>query len=320
MKRTPPTFRVTDRLAALAEPIRLRILRLLEGQELSVGEVAKVVQLPQSTVSRHLKVLLDGGWLSRRNSGTATLYRLVLDDLAVEARALWLAVRVQMGDGAEVLEDSRRLASVLAERRLDSSEFFGRVAGEWDSLRTSLFGAAFTGQALLALLGRGMTVADLGCGTGNVAEMLAPYVQRVIAVDSSGPMLGAARERLKGFKNIQFAEGRLEELPLKSGSVDAAVCLLVLHHVAEPAKALAEMRRALRPGGTALVVDMVEHTRAEYRQAMGHQHLGFSPEAIKSMFRAAGLSDVRIWDLPRDADAKGPGLFAATGRVGAASY
>src|SRR5687767_1510070 len=128
MKRMRPASTVTDLLGALSEVVRLRILRLLEVEELSVGEVAKVVQLPQSTVSRHLKVLADGGWLAKRNAGTATLYRLVLDDLSLAARTLWLAVRSQIGEAPEIGEDARRLTGVLAERRLDSQAFFGRVA------------------------------------------------------------------------------------------------------------------------------------------------------------------------------------------------
>src|SRR5207253_732557 len=126
-----------------------RLMLVLEQQELSVGELTDVVQLPQSTTSRHLKVLGDAGLVKRWPEGPATIFKLVLDDLAPEARALWLAVRAQAGEISE--EDRRRLAGVLAERRLDSQEFFGRVAGEWDDLRMRLFGAGLTLRSLLAL-------------------------------------------------------------------------------------------------------------------------------------------------------------------------
>ncbi|MCH8066054.1 MAG: winged helix-turn-helix transcriptional regulator [Chloroflexi bacterium] len=152
MKRSPVTNLITDRLAALSEMLRLRICRLLERQELSVGEIARVVQLPQSTVSRHLKVLSSAGWLDRRAEGTATMYRLVLDDLEPEARVLWLAVRDQLGGDVQVEDDSRRVEAVVAERRTDSVSFFGRIAGEWDDVRAELFGDEFTTRALLALL------------------------------------------------------------------------------------------------------------------------------------------------------------------------
>lgn len=305
---------VAGRLATLSEPIRLRLLRLLEAEELTVGEVAKVVQMPQSTVSRQLKVLGDAGWLARRSEGTATLYRMVLDDLGVWDRSIWLAVREGLGEGPEFKEDGRRLKAVVAARRLDSQAFFGRVAGEWDDVRNELFGRGFTAQGLLGLLPREWTVADVGCGTGNVAELLAPWVGRLIAVDRSEPMLAAARKRLAGAKNIEFVEGEISRLPLGDGAVDAAVCVLVLHHVAEPGPAVAEMARIVRRGGTVLAADMVEHGREEYRRMMGHVHLGFSRGAVEEAFRAAGLGDVRWTALPSDPEGRGPGLFVATGR------
>lgn len=292
---------------------------MLEAEELSVGEVAKVVQLPQSTVSRQLKVLAEAGWLARRAAGPATLYKLVLDDLDTAARGVWLAARPGVDASWPAEEDHRRLASVLLERRLDSQAFFGRVAGEWDEMRTRLFGSSFTARALLGLLPSGWSVADVGCGTGNAAELLAPVVERVVAIDRSEPMLDAARRRLASARNVEFAAGSLERLPLPDRSVDAAVCVLVLHHVEEPSAALAEMRRVLRTdrgGGVALVVDMVEHRREEYRQTMGHRHLGFSASRMREMMWSAGFGgEVRVADLPGDPDGRGPGLFVATARV-----
>jgi ubiquinone/menaquinone biosynthesis C-methylase UbiE/DNA-binding MarR family transcriptional regulator len=322
MKRTFADAQLTDLLATLSEMVRLRILRLLEAEELSVGEVAKVVQLPQSTVSRHLKVMTEGaggGWLARRAVGPAMLYRLVLDDLSPQARALWITVRGQLEErsSAELAEDSRRLEAVLAERRLDSQAFFGRIAGEWDEVRSRLFGADFTARTLLALLPPTWVVADLGCGTGNASELLAGYVERVIAVDQSDAMLNAARLRLEGLGNVQFAAGALEKLPLADGSVDATVCMLVLHHVVEPLAALREMRRVVRRGrggGVSLVVDMIEHDREEYRQTMGHTHLGFPPARMERMMKDAGFDDARTHILPSDPQARGPGLFLAVGR------
>lgn len=321
MKRKADIIPIADHLVALSDPVRLRILRILEREELAVGEVAKVVQLPQSTVSRHLKVLADAAWVFKRAEGTATLYRLVLDDLPAPRRALWLAVRdlMKSPDGRDIThdleEDLRRLASVVAQRREDAQSFFGRVAGQWDDVRNELFGARFTPVALLSLLSRDWVVADLGCGTGNASELLAPLVRRVIAVDQSAPMLAAAKQRLvhgDGARNIDFVRGEISALPLKDASVDACVCLLVLHHVEAPARALAEMRRILRPGGIALIVDMVEHDRDAYRHTMSHRWLGFSEHAIAQAARDAGFVHPRYNPLPSDPQAKGPGLFAFT--------
>jgi ubiquinone/menaquinone biosynthesis C-methylase UbiE len=319
MGRAKEDISIPRALEALAEPVRLRMVRCLEGQELAVGELAKVLQLPQSTVSRHLKVLSEAGLLVKRTAGTAAFYRVVMDDMAVPLRAVWVAVRGQLG-GSEFEEDSRRVSAVLGERRLDSQAFFGRVAGEWDELRNRLFGTGFTARALLAMLSPRWVVADLGCGTGNATELLAPHVERVIAVDQVEPMLDAARLRLEagGIKNVQFAPGSLEKLPLKDASVDAAVCVLVLHHIADPLKALKEMRRVVRAdrgGGVALVIDMVEHDREDYRHTMGHSHLGFSSSAMTGLMKEAGFTTTRVVELERDPEGKGPGLFAATGRA-----
>lgn len=319
---------LTDLLADVSELVRLRILRVLELEELSVGEAAQVVQLPQSTVSRHLKILADGGWLVRRASGTAMLYRLVLDELTPASRALWVTIRGQLTEpqSAEMAGDSRRLESVLQERSADPQAFFGRVVGEWDHIRSQWFGDRFTPLSLLSLLPADWVVADLGCGTGNVAELLAPIVRRVVAVDQSGPMLEAAKKRLVGATNISFHAGSLEKLPLADGSVDACVSVLVLHHVASPVDALKEMRRVLRTSvqggarsgsgsGVALIVDMLEHDRTEYRHTMAHKHLGFSTRAVQRMGREAGFADVSVRELPTEPSAKGPGLFAAVARI-----
>ncbi len=316
MKRANNARTMPDLLGDLADPVRVRLLRLLTREELAVGEIAKVVQMPQSTVSRHLKVLADGGWVSKRTEGTASLFVARPGELAPPLRGLWDAVEQHLKLGAEHHEDDRRLPAVLAERRLDSQTYFGRLAGAWDDVRSSLFGTAFTPTALLGLVRPDWVVADLGCGTGNVSECLSPYVERVVAVDSSLPMLDAARKRLSGRANIEFWAGNMESLPLADGSVDVAVCVLVLHHLEEPAAAVREMARVLRPekGGVALVVDMLAHTREDFMRGMGHRHLGFSRERIAEMFAAAGLGVPRLVELPSDPEGKGPGLFVAVGR------
>jgi ArsR family transcriptional regulator len=312
MKRVSRPNSVVERLAILGDPIRLRLLRLLERQELSVGELSRVVQLPQSTVSRHLRLLAEGHWLIARAEGTSTLYRLVMDDLTSECRNLWVTIRDQMGDGPELSEDLRRLDGVLADRRLETREFFGRLAGEWDSVRNELFGDRVTLVSMLGLVPRDWVVADLGCGTGNVAEILAPYVRRVLAVDQSEPMLDAARKRLAGHTNVDFLKGDLENLPIDSDTVDAAACVLVLHHISEPELACREISRILRPGGTAIIVDMIEHDRTAYRHTMGHRWLGFGIPSMIRMMTSAGLEGVRFQTLPAESQAKGPGLFVCT--------
>ncbi|MHC5004272.1 MAG: ArsR/SmtB family transcription factor [Planctomycetota bacterium] len=303
-------------LATLSDTARLRILRLLDREELSVGELARALQLPQSTVSRHLKVLHDGGWIGKRVEGTASYYHLAAETLPEAAGRLWQLSRDQLADTPTFEEDDRRLVEVIAERMTDSRAYFGRVGGEWDAVRRELFGDTFTAEAMLGLLDPDWVVADLGCGTGNAAELLAPLVRKVIAVDREAAMLDAARKRLGGCENVEFRRGEVCRLPIEDGEVDIALIVLVLHHVDRPEDAVQEMGRVLRPGGRAVIVDMVSHDRETYRYTMGHHHLGFAEADIAGWSSAAGLELIRFHRLRPDTTAKGPGLFVATiGRV-----
>lgn len=305
-------------LSQLGDPVRLRMIRVLEKQELAVGELVQVLQIPQSSGSRHLRILADGGWVFKRTAGPAAYYRVVLDDLPTHLRALWLTLRDHLGDDPNLREDDRRLNAVLAERMADSAGFFGRVAGKWDDLRNDMFGRAFTDSSLLGFLNPNWHVADLGCGTGNATELLCPWVKHVTAIDRSPEMLDAAKERLNesGLKdsNVSFLTGELTDLPLESESIDAAACVLVLHHLENPIAALREIRRVLRSsngGGMLLVVDMCQHERHEYRHNMGHVHMGFTQEEQTRIFEQAGFKSIRINKLRPDVDASGPSLFAA---------
>ena len=299
---------VFDQLSALSDPTRSRLLHVLEDRELTVTELCSVLQLPQSTVSRHLKILSDDGWVASRADGTSRYYRLetALDSAA---RQLWTIVRDQVAASPAGRQDSRRVDGVLSERRSRSQEFFSSVAGQWDAVRGEMFGERSPLAGMLALVDPDWLIADLGCGTGPLTATLAPFVQRVIAVDASAAMLAAARRRLDGLSNVEIRQGELEALPIEPGQVDAAVMSLVLHYIAEPQKALGEAARVLRPGGRLIVVDMMPHDREEYRQQMGHVWQGFSSEQMTEWLSAAGFTRVRYTPLPVDANANGPALF-----------
>lgn len=312
------TKHIVDRLSQLGDAVRVRALRVLEREELAVGELAKVMQIPQSSASRHLKVLAEGGWVAKRSSGPATYYRVVLDDLPADARSIWVAVREHAGTDRDAVQDDARLETVLAQRMTDPTEFFGRHAGQWDDLRSELFGLRFTDQALLGLLDPEWVVADLGCGTGNAAELLAPWVREVVAMDASPEMLDAARRRLADRDNVRFVQTDLTEVSVPAASVDAAVCLLMLHHIERPDRVIERMAAMLTPergGGVGLVVDITPHDRTDYRHEMGHKHAGFAPGEVRAMFEQAGFVGVRVRTLPPDIHATGPALFVATGRI-----
>ena len=305
---------ILSRMSALADATRSRLLLVLERHELTVGELCAVLQLPQSTVSRHLKVLADEGWVVARAEGTSRRYRMMPERLERAAGRLWQVVRDQVAAMPGADQDAQRVQSVLAERRTKSQEFFSSAAGQWDKLRVELFGERADLRALLGLLDEEWTVGDLGCGTGQVAESLAPFVRRVIAVDDSPAMLAAARRRLSQAENVEIRSGDLAKLPLDDAELDAAVLFLVLHHIVEPAQVLAEVARVLRPGGKLLLVDMMPHDRAEYRQRMGHVWQGFSAEQMGEWLAAEGLGGLRYQPLTPDREAKGPTLFAACAR------
>ncbi len=311
---------ILDHAATLAEMTRCRILQLLSVHELTVSELCGVLQLPQSTASRHLKVLADGGWVRARRDGTSHLYQMSNGELDGPPRQMWNLICEQLAESPAVLQDQRRLEHVLAERRSRSQAFFSSTADGWDRLRDELFGSRFD---LLALLGLGdpeWTVGDLGCGTGRISAALAPWVEQVIAVDGSAAMLTAARERLAGRENVRIREGELEKLPIEDARLDAATLFLALHHLPEPSRALAEARRVLKPGGRLVVVDMLPHDREEYRQQMGHVWLGFSRQQMQKAFDRAGFRAVRFADLPSEADAKGPALFAAAAEAATTDF
>jgi ubiquinone/menaquinone biosynthesis C-methylase UbiE len=306
---------ILDRMQVLSDPIRSRLLVVLERAELTVSELCRVLQLPQSTVSRHLRVLADDGWIASRREGTNRHYSMTGEALPVEAKELWALVQGHLVSTDSTQQDNQRLDSVLRRQRSRSRQFFDRSAGEWDEVRHNLFGDRVELAALLAFIDDRWVVGDLGCGTGRATELIAAGVERVIAVDGSESMLGEAARRLEGVDNVDLRAGDLEDLPIGDGELDAALMVLVLHHLDDPSKALAEVARTLRPGGRLVILDMVPHDRLQYQQEMGHAWLGFSETDATSRLQSAGFEAVGYRTLSPDPEARGPMLFVATARI-----
>ena len=295
-----------SRMAALGDPIRLRLLVLLEREELGVGELAEVLQLPQSSVSRHLKQLAEAGWIVSRSERTANLYRMPVDELDIAASQLWMLSRGEIADWAVLEHDALRLDQRLTQRR----SVFADVADEWDDLRTELYGTRFTDVAIRSLLPRDLVVADLACGSGAASSALAPHVARVIGVDSQPAMIAAAQRR--EIANLELRVGDLASLPIADCECDAAICLLALSHVDDPGAALAEMARVVRPGGQVSIVDLLHHGRDDFRRRMGALRAGFTRDELARLVADAGFARVTCELIPPEPQAKGPALLIAT--------
>ncbi|RMF74913.1 MAG: methyltransferase domain-containing protein [Acidobacteria bacterium] len=302
---------IVERLGSLADETRLRLLLVLEQAELSVAELCDVLQLPQSTVSRHLKLLADQRWIRSRRAGTARLYRMDSASLDEGAAALWSTARQAGAAWSRARHDRHRLEAVR-RRRERAEAFFSRSAARWEEVRQELYGHGYVNAALAALLPADWEVADLGCGTGRLARLLAARVRRVLAVDASPAMLDAARRELAGTDNVELIQADLADLPLEDGRVDAALMLLALTWADDPPAVVGEAARILRPGGRLVVVDLLAHDRADFRETMGHAQSGFEPEALADALTAAGLAAPRVETLPAEPRARGPALLLAT--------
>ena len=303
---------VLNWMQVLSDLTRTRLLRLLERVELTVVELCDILQSPQSTVSRHLKVLADDAWVESRRDGTSRWYRMPVRQFDAPRRKLWQLVKEQSVQQVACQQDDQRLEQVLTERQSRSQAFFRSAAAEWDRLRGELFGPELNQWILAACLSPQETVAELGCGTAALSEMISPFVSRVVAIDSSKAMLKSAKSRLKSCSNVDLRLGDLTSLPVDEDEIDLAILVLVLPYLSDPSAALLEAARCIKPSGRVVIVDMVPHERTEYQQDMGHVWLGCDQERLQSWTQDSGLELSFYQTIPPDRRAKGPPLFAAS--------
>jgi ArsR family transcriptional regulator len=297
---------------ALADATRQRIVHVLAIEELSVTELVEVLDQPQSTVSRHLKILRDAGLVMDRRNGPTVLHSTCPPAVAPNPPRPPTAgnggdgqsqLRHRLLDwlGRQPLDDDirERLDRVIRARRAESAGFFDTIGARWDQLRIEAFGETFHWEALAWLLPREWTVADVGTGTGYLLAGLSARFAQVIAVDPSEAMLQAAQARpeLAAARNVSFRAGSLDRLPIESGTLDLAIASLVLHHVAEPPAALGELRRCVRPGGRLLIVEQESHHDAEFHGRMGDHWWGFEPAGLLNWTRQAGFTEAIVYPL-----------------------
>jgi len=308
-----------DLLKAFADPVRQRILALLQlpPAELSVGEICDILKLPQSTVSRHLKTLAEWQLVAIRPDGTAMMYRLGEASQQAAVKTLLDLATSAMHDDPAARHDAARLITIIRRREANKQRTFVTPAPEWEQIRAAWFGETFHIEAMVAGWNPAWVVGDLGTGTGLMLPILAPHVNKIIAVEIAEDMLLATQQRVhaEGLTNVEVRRGSLDHLPIEDASLDVALVQLVLVHVADPLLALRQAARALKPNGVLIVVDLQPHEEKFFMQKMGHRCLGFTPEQIRQWLTEAGFSQTRWHGLPArhwrapETDIRIPDLF-----------
>lgn len=292
-------MRIDPLLRALADPTRLRIMRLLAQLELSVGELAQVLGQSQPRVSRHVRILCDAGLAERRKEGSWVFLHSAVGETrapplgAAAAHLLALAEAEDAGFAARCSEDRRHLAAIRAAREATAQAYFARHAEEWDTLRVLHSPDEPVEAALLAALDPADCGAllDVGSGTGRIAELLAPRARHVTAFDKSPEMLRIARARLQHLppESVALVQGDFAALPFAEGEFDTVLFHQVLHYAQEPEAVLAEAARVTRAGGRIAVVDFAAHDREDLRARHAHARLGFSDEQMLALLSEAGF-------------------------------
>ncbi len=287
-------------LRALSDPTRLRIVALLEKEELSVNELQEITRLGQSRISTHLGLLSDCELVQSRREGKRTFYKLNPQASNTTGEFIQLAIR-----GAKELPehtgDQINLRRILARRQEQAQLFFNQVAGRFDRV----YGPGRSWQAFGHLLLRilpPLTVADLGAGEGLLSELLARRCKKVIAVDNSEKIVefGAAKARKNGLKNLEFRLGDLQNPPIEAGSVDLVILSQALHHADDPAAALAAAFKLLKPHGQILILDLLAHKFEKARELYGDRWLGFAESDLQRWLELAGFKRIEISVVARE--------------------
>ena len=281
----------------LGDDARLRILRLLDAERLNVSELTSILGIAQSGVSRHLGLLKDAGLVEERRDGGFTFFRLApaLQSGENGFGPVWPLLRTHF-DAAGATPEGRADASRLEEVRRVRKENFDEH-GAADEHRQIVPGRSWAAWArALGHLLPELEIADLGCGEGYLTIEASRFARRVIAIDRSEAVLEKARQSAKRrrVKNVEWKRGELEKLPLKDASVDVALLSQALHHATEPAAALREAARIVRPGGRVLLLELRRHEESWVRERLGDKWLGFEEGELRSMMESAGLTGVRI--------------------------
>ena len=289
-------------LGALADPTRLRILSALRENELSVAELQEVLGIGQSRISNHLSQLKSVGLLRDRREGQKAYYRR-----AEVGRDIWSLAEGAASELGTQGRDVEALRRVLGQRQEKSKRYFDAVAGRLGKKYCPGRSWEAVGRLLLALAPR-QVYADLGAGEGLISQLLAARAKKVIAVDHSPRMVEVGRDLAKrsGLKNLEYRQGDMEQPPIRPGSVDVVILSQALHHAVHPPRALEAAWKILRPGGTVLILDLVEHTFEAAREMYADVWLGFAPAELSRLLREAGFEGNTVEVVAKEKE--GPGF------------
>lgn len=274
------------RLKVFADATRVRLLALLEGEELTVAELSAITRLAQPRVSTHLAKLKETGLVRDRRAGVSAYYRFDETTLDPAQRALWQTLRTGSDDPL-LRQDAERVPDVLAMRAADQN-WADSVAGDMERHYSPGRTWEALARSALPLLAPG-DVLDIASGDGVLAELLAPHSRRYVCVDASPRVVAAASERLRPFANVEVREGDMHALPFADESFDLVVLMHALTYAAKPAQAVAEAARVLRRGGRLLLSSLARHEHRAVVEAYGHANLGFTEKELRRFADKAGL-------------------------------
>lgn len=282
---------------ALSDETRLRIINLLYKKELNVNEIVSILNMGQSRVSRHLKILSDSSLIDSRKDGLWVFYRTCDSGFSGELLSL---VTIPLKDEKMFSMDILRLDEYIKERGEKGKEYFNRIASDWKKIRSEILGGLALNKEIVKVAGKCSCAADLGCGNGELAGLLMSRCEKVIGVDRSPGMLDEAGRYLRtiGTADPDLRLGELAHLPVRDGETDCAVISMVLHYLDDPLTAIDEAGRVIRSGGRLIIAELDSHRDETLRSVYGHRWLGFSPDAVKEWITRIGFSFKRSKTFP----------------------
>ncbi len=277
---------------ALSDNTRLRLVFILQQYELNVNEIVRVVDMIQSGVSRHLKILTESDLLIARKEGSFTYYSAANDDRLMPLNSM-IKEHLSMVELSQ--KDLEKASEMITIRQNRTKRFFKTVAPQWDRLKKEVLGHFDLNNKIKEMVSFDGNISDLGCGTGELLEVLSENTNgKLIGIDSSPEMLEQAKLKLSGIDGTELRLGELEHLPMGDREIDTAIMNMVLHHISQPKRPISEVFRVIKPGGVFILTDFEKHNKESIREIIGGEWLGFKKENITLWMIEQGFDNVSV--------------------------